>query len=664
MQESSILDLITDCFHFVTGHFDVISASSPHIYHSALILAPKESIVWKQYKSHAKPFVRVVQGAPKSWEKSAATTTRSSHIYVAAWSPCSKFIAITWGYAIKVDILDPVTLQKLQTLRDESGADTSRKVLIFSPNGYVLTLSGCLIEDQGVIVVSWDLQTGGIISTIRHLFPPGLDIADPGNTLPSITYSTCGKMVGVLHHWKKQGTTTSIISIFDVKSGKHMHSHLLNKKYKVFHDIWTEEEDIVFATFHDAQYVSGWTTIVRRIRFTSTNKSKEIQRFSIDLLKEEELKQIGGMKQIHDLIQINPIPLSPHQFIFDFSEGFLVWDEKTSKLLLDCTDNKFISRVSFSRNHCVFACQTWDSGIFLWKTSPTGYTLKGCLAHHFADSQPVLSPNGELIVASGNETIWLWRTKDFDPPPSRTYSQNTQYNDPPLLKFFPDDGALAAVTWSDSRIVTVFNLTSGDPWLIINAGQKDCGLSTIRNGIIIVHEEDVITWEFPPGDCIPNTEIDLDDSYWTDHLYLQSSEEDTSVDEEASVDEEEASVDEGEASVDEEGASVDEEASAGEEEAFVYEEGAWVDDASVGEEDASVGEEDDASVDGQHPEVSSCGYQVTDDWWVLGRDRKRLFMLPPLWRCDPLYQKLNGQFLVLVHRPEPELVILELKANS
>jgi hypothetical protein len=43
IQESPTLELADDCFYFVTTFFEVIGASAPHIYHSALVLAPKET---------------------------------------------------------------------------------------------------------------------------------------------------------------------------------------------------------------------------------------------------------------------------------------------------------------------------------------------------------------------------------------------------------------------------------------------------------------------------------------------------------------------------------------------------------------------------------------------------------------------------------------------
>ncbi|KAF9642334.1 hypothetical protein BDM02DRAFT_3063629, partial [Thelephora ganbajun] len=65
---SLTLDLVTDCFRFVMGFFEIISTSCPHIYHSALPLCPRESIVRGLYEPHARPLTRIVRGLPNSWD--------------------------------------------------------------------------------------------------------------------------------------------------------------------------------------------------------------------------------------------------------------------------------------------------------------------------------------------------------------------------------------------------------------------------------------------------------------------------------------------------------------------------------------------------------------------------------------------------------------------
>ena len=69
MDVTSLLNTATDCLYFVTSFFEVISQSAPHIYHSALLLAPQSSIIQKLYGQETHSMVkRIVTGAPSSWD--------------------------------------------------------------------------------------------------------------------------------------------------------------------------------------------------------------------------------------------------------------------------------------------------------------------------------------------------------------------------------------------------------------------------------------------------------------------------------------------------------------------------------------------------------------------------------------------------------------------
>ncbi|KAF9643297.1 hypothetical protein BDM02DRAFT_3176086, partial [Thelephora ganbajun] len=62
LEASPTHDLVVDCLRFVVGFFEIISTSCPHIYHSALALCPRKSIVRGLYEPHARPLTRVVHG--------------------------------------------------------------------------------------------------------------------------------------------------------------------------------------------------------------------------------------------------------------------------------------------------------------------------------------------------------------------------------------------------------------------------------------------------------------------------------------------------------------------------------------------------------------------------------------------------------------------------
>src|ERR1700753_4096253 len=94
IKESFTLDLVNDCLRFITSHFEIISASCPHIYHSALVLTPKSSIVWNLYGAYAGHFTRVVYGGEASLDSASLATGTPFMVKLIVWSPCNRYLAI------------------------------------------------------------------------------------------------------------------------------------------------------------------------------------------------------------------------------------------------------------------------------------------------------------------------------------------------------------------------------------------------------------------------------------------------------------------------------------------------------------------------------------------------------------------------------------------
>ena len=141
MDGSSLLDTATDCLCFVTEFFEVISQSAQHIYHSALQLVPRSSIIWELYSQQiGSPMARVVTGIPDSWDSCTASAGVKAEYYHAVWSPCGKFIVM--GSVGGVEIRDSNTLERLAALRLHGAGDIV-KSLAFSPNGCLLA---CIFE--------------------------------------------------------------------------------------------------------------------------------------------------------------------------------------------------------------------------------------------------------------------------------------------------------------------------------------------------------------------------------------------------------------------------------------------------------------------------------------------------------------------------------------
>ena len=134
----TLLDTATDCLRFVTEFFEVINQSAPHIYHSALMIAPKSSAVWKLHGQHLhSPILRAVTGFPTSWGSCTASVGVTTEVYLAGWSPSGQFIAV--GLVGRMEIRDPMTLEIVSVLKPPHYfMRYTPKSLAFSPNGQLL----------------------------------------------------------------------------------------------------------------------------------------------------------------------------------------------------------------------------------------------------------------------------------------------------------------------------------------------------------------------------------------------------------------------------------------------------------------------------------------------------------------------------------------------
>ena len=640
-----MFDLTDDCFRFVTGYFEIISASSPHIYHSALVIAPRESMIRKLYESHARPFIRVVCGVPMSRDTSTAATTRPAGINLVVWSPCNRFIAITWENARTVDVLDSATLQRLQTLEFPQDIPTGSRVLVFSPDSRILTYFGveyAYHQDQGPFVVSWDLQTGGAPSVIKQEPAHGCGRA------ASITYSADGEMVGVAcsHINYLRGI---FIFVYDVASGVPMHSHSLHDAIPLRIHIWTHGESLRFATANPRS-ITIW-----EVGFIPGAIPVEVETLPVDFH--------GSPPED---AQLHP---TPYRLAFVSQDRILVWDVRNSRYLLDCADAMFDLRMSFSSDGRFFACSTDGLDIYLWKESPAGYMLHGTFTSNTYFPQPLLARNGKSIVAFGRaNTIQLWRTESVITPPSNILIRTPQLDNNFILDF-SSDGTLAVVAGRSESTAAVLSLRSGVPQLSIDADMEVYGLRVIGNAVVVVGEQKVITWDLPAGDCVPGAWLGLEDSSSTVHLALGHR-----FASGASISPDSRRI------------------------AFIDDCDVYIHSASTGEllwkedqsgripwfspdgcdvwcvKDSGKAEAWNVSgrrevsgplVDIEHPPEgypwgSSCGYRVTDDWWVLSPDGERLLMLPPTWQSHPVERVWKGKFLALLHPGQSEPVILEL----
>ena len=642
IQVSPTLSLVNDCFHFVITFFEIISTSAPHIYRSALPLSPKTSIVKELYKAYAHPSVRVVYGFPVSWEPIVAAMHSGTQINAAAWSPCSRFIAVAQGNSNMIEILDAATLNQLNSL---TAPDIAIQ-LGFSPDSHLLTQFSTKKK-----LTSWDLQTGG----------PAGSILPSGPHLPRIspflsTYSADRDTIAVVYKGPR-ATTSTTISTYNLLSRMHIYSHQILEGY-IIAQVWTHGENYRFAA------VKPGTITIQEVGFTSVDGLVEIGSFpapdNIDC--SEECLFVPTLFRL----------------AFLFQRAVIVWDAQDSKSLLNfqatdhfCSPQSYqLTTMCFSPNGHFFACGTSWSGVYLWKESDTGYILQSVIPDC---TSPLLSPNGEWIIVYGGLKLQLLRIVDPVTSAPSTPTKPPRWQDQFILGFSPGETQAAVARWGETT-TTVFNLKSADMQLIIDTDMSITGLRVDRNTIAIADDKRVITWNLPAGDYTLDVEANIVDSMSFHAPYSISY---TSISPGLKY----VAYISGTKSLPLTLNLCN--MSTGKRAVVVFwkyvnmlwftPDGCdiWCGDSNSAKGYSIVEDTGSSSIQlmslgstmqpsGGLPWQSPRGYKITHDGWILNSSGKQILWLPHQWRPKNEHIVWNGQFLGLLHGELPAAVILEL----
>ncbi|KAF9644494.1 YVTN repeat-like/Quino protein amine dehydrogenase [Thelephora ganbajun] len=637
LEASPTVELANDCFRFVTGFFEVIEESAPHIYHSALPVSPQTSMVRKLYECHANPLTRIVHGLPVSWDPAIVTMEYS--LETAAWSPCGRFIAISKGGS-RTEIVDAATLKQLTVLESPRG-QTSK---LFSPPDGCLLMSFNYWPEE---FISWDLQTGVMVSAISP------EQWKTDTLCSSIAYSGCGTMFGALTHQYLDFT----IHTYNVHSGTHIYSHPV--EWRPVETIWTHGECLRFVVVKSGS-ITTW-----EMGFASRNAPTEIE--SLPLPDNSP----------HDLY-----PRSFHpalsRLAFTHSERIFVWDARHAKFLLSegALRPDWISFSSDGRFFVYGTDETEASEIYLWEESPTGYILHRKLNCERRISELLISPTGESIFVSGVWAVQIWRTMDSSTSFSRRRADKRF-----VLEFSPDE-MLVALTRLEDKTITVLDLKSGDPLSIIDTGMEVYGQRAAGSTIVAVGREKVVTWDLPARDHVHNAKVNVNDSIrtatigclrtipWSRPLKFASISPDLhriAIAEDNSLHLHDVPTGKclGTVFADVGRGTRPWFTSDGREVWYITDRGKTNGFMIVEDSESGViklkGLESTRQRSNMPPWLSSRGYKIMSDGWILGSSGKRLLWLPLHWRPSGTNGAWSGRFLALLHGTLPEAVILELE---
>ena len=440
-----LLDLARDCFHFVTKFFEAISASATHIYHSALQLSPRSSIVRRLYHSYTTPSPSVVVGQVDPWQPSIATPNKEFPFRSCAWSPRGQFIAAQTQEV--VEVRDPLTFELLSTLQPPNPAVHLTGPLAYSPDGRSL----CCASNTTIVI--WDIQTGGLTKEIE--FDAVLD------GLSLLVWSSDERMIGAV---LSDGYTWSVATCH-VVSGIIMRGTLVSadKPY-----LWSHNKSFcVMTTSRDDE---DCTIQVFKVGATLTR----VRSFVIFILAKR-----GPDFRVESF---SPVSSDTSISVTGKNEELLILNDQSQICL---REQGAAGSHCFSSDGKLFAASL-DRVIRVWTRGRDRYSTWREFPDRswsFDNLRLWFSPTSSSILGHFADVLQVWR---FDGLRTSTIADSEQY------AILSHHGSYIASAHGNT--VTVTNLISQTLPQFIDIDTRIAGLALAGNVLLVADLQDITAW--------------------------------------------------------------------------------------------------------------------------------------------------------------------------
>ncbi|KAG8724799.1 hypothetical protein FRC09_013985 [Ceratobasidium sp. 395] len=356
-----------DAYRFVLSFYDAISASTPHLYVSALAFAPSDSGIAQRMRKYFPNLLRVIQGGEKVWTPCLRTISNQAPGFgPVAFSPDSRRIVLC-GDDGTLHIWDAETGDAaLEPIRGHSGRVTS---VAFSPDGRWI-VSGS--NDRTTRV--WDAETG------QAKFDPRKGHSDRVN---SVAFSSDGRRIA-------SGSEDQTVRVWSAETGE-----------AVLHTLEGHFEAIQSVAFSPDGYriVSGSDDGTLRVWDAETG--------------EELLRLLSG-----DYRPVLSVAFSSdsRRIVSGFDDGTIRWwDAITGDAqppTLTCHSDR-VNSIAFSPDCSRIVSGSDDYAIRI-VDSHTGSLLQTLNGHLGSVSSVAFSPDGRRVASgSADRTIRIWDVVDI-----------------------------------------------------------------------------------------------------------------------------------------------------------------------------------------------------------------------------------------------------------
>lgn len=481
---TELLDTARDYFQFISKFFEVIKASAPHIYHSALELSPEDSIVRHHYSQCSLGHhTHVVCGISRSWDQPALI---DGEYDACSWSPCGQFFSVQTS--VSVEVWDSLTLEKQSTLQPLRPIDAESQqwirgsALSYSPDGHFL------VGFPNSTITIWDIQTGGVVKVI--------ECSDISTELRSLVWSSDGQAIGAIFGEME----TWVVYVYDINLGVRVSTSTLQSFMKPH--LWSHNNSLCTMTL----LASGDSqAIVNIFEIWPIFIDTPIRSFHTKLnLSHLQSHTISFSPAVYQICAITSDKLLPMVFVFDI---------QNSKFLL--LKNGDFDLVNFSHDGSSLVTSRKYGDIVIWKyCSEEGYTLwmgipswNGSLkdkhSHHLFS--PTLS---SLLILSKfhAEVKYLYN------------SQATHGCTPCRHEQFSADGTYVVTVPYEGQVFKITNLDRIYSYSI-KPGFSICGIALTKN-ILLVHGcNKVVGWQLTEAGMVHGASgdgvLDQDGRLWT-----------------------------------------------------------------------------------------------------------------------------------------------------
>ena len=479
----SLLLTTTDCLRFVTEFFEVISQSAPHIYHSALLLAPKSSVVRRLYGQQICSPSRVVTGIPDSWDSCTASLGGTTGVRGAAWSQCGKFIAVC--FKDRVAVQNSTTLERVSELRPPTSP------VKVTPISLSFSHDGCLLACVYLPLLEPDMSVLPPISLLILTSVSRLNVCTPPCTV--VWDIQTGMVIKEIHTWETgkvafsgdQRTITFIarpnLYAYDGFSGEQVcEGKLLPSSNHQLGHYWVDEGSLLFATSYGA---NGELTInIQKLQPASDPPLFLVESFQIP----------------HQVGTFSFSPVSFHASFLDY-KGIVILDVKDSKVLLQAQPGGSPTGGEFSPNGCFFICGARWEEIHIWENTSDGYVPWSVHKPRFRWDGFLCSPNSISIMCWGDNGIQLLHLGS---------SLGSMYSDEPhhqryenhLVAYSADQTHIATLRERGGTI-TVLDLSDATQQSI-NTDVDIWDIRIVNDTIFAIDGKRLFSWHFATGEQI------------------------------------------------------------------------------------------------------------------------------------------------------------------